>query len=53
MQGKAAEPDIVVDFGMGDYPIACKKIWSERNVESQVRKGTKQLAPFGKRESSR
>ena len=44
--GIAAEPDIVVDFGMGRYPIACKKIWSEGGVEKHVSKGTKQLAPF-------
>lgn len=43
----AGEPDIMVDFGSGDYPIACKKIWSENNVENQIKKGGKQLAPFG------
>lgn len=42
----AAEPDILVDFGMGQYPIACKKIWSESGVESRVSHAAKQLAPF-------
>ncbi|WP_434110105.1 hypothetical protein [Paraburkholderia caffeinilytica] len=46
LAGKAAEPDIVVNFGNGDYPIACKKIWSENGVEKHVRKGAKQLEPF-------
>ena len=36
LAAKAAEPDILVDFGMGDYPIACKKIWSESGVEKRV-----------------
>lgn len=43
---KAAEPDILVDFGFGDYPIACKKSWSEKGIEDHVRKAAKQLAPF-------
>lgn len=47
LSGRAAEPDIVVDFGMSDYPIACKKIWSENGVEKHVSKGAKQIAPFG------
>ncbi|HCI1651737.1 TPA: hypothetical protein NOE00_002087 [Pseudomonas aeruginosa] len=47
LSAKAAEPDIVVDFGMGEYPIACKKIWSEKGVGGHVSKGAKQLAPFG------
>lgn len=46
LSGRAAEPDIVVDFGMSDYPIACKKIWSENGVEKHVSKGAKQIAPF-------
>ncbi|VTZ59308.1 hypothetical protein [Sinorhizobium medicae] len=49
LSAKAAEPDIVVDFGMGEYPIACKKIWSEKGVEGHVSKGAKQLASFGNR----
>jgi hypothetical protein len=43
---KAAEPDILVDFGFGEYPIACKKSWSEKGVEDHIRKAAKQLAPF-------
>ncbi len=43
---RAAEPDILVDFGFGDYPIACKKSWSEKGVKDHVRKAAKQLAPF-------
>ncbi|MBA1203605.1 hypothetical protein G7009_17935 [Pseudomonas capeferrum] len=43
---RAAEPDIQVDFGMGDYPIACKKIWSENGVRKRVSHAAKQLAPF-------
>jgi hypothetical protein len=42
----AAEPDILVDFGMGNYPIACKKIWSESGVAKRVSHAAKQLAPF-------
>lgn len=40
-------PDIVAQFDFGDYAIACKKIYSERGVEAQVRKGAKQLSRFG------
>jgi len=47
LSGAAAEPDILVNFGRGDYPIACKKIWSESGVEKHVRKGASQLEPFG------
>ncbi|MFM0327712.1 hypothetical protein [Caballeronia glebae] len=39
-------PDIVANFEFGKYPIACKKIYSERGVEAQMRKGAKQLAPY-------
>lgn len=46
LAAKAAEPDILVDFGIGDYPIACKKIWSENGVEKRVSHAAKQLAPF-------
>ncbi len=41
-------PDLLIDFGFGDYPIACKKIYSEKGVEGQMRKGVKQLEKFGK-----
>lgn len=46
LSAKAAEPDILVDVCGHQYPIACKKIWSESNVENQIRKASKQLAPF-------
>jgi hypothetical protein len=46
LTAKAAEPDILVDFGMGDYPIACKKIWSTLGVEKRVSHAARQLAPF-------
>jgi hypothetical protein len=41
------EPDIVANFGIGDYPIACKKVYSERGVETQMRKGVHQMSAFG------
>ncbi|WP_174044392.1 hypothetical protein [Rhizobium rhizogenes] len=46
LKSRPAEPDILVDYGAGDYPVACKKIWSEAGVPSQVRKGAKQLRKF-------
>lgn len=42
-----AEPDLVIDIANERYPIACKKVHSERGVEAQMRKGVKQLAAFG------
>ncbi|WP_400564408.1 hypothetical protein ACFELC_23690 [Pseudomonas aeruginosa] len=44
---QAAEPDILVNLGTSDYPIACKKIWSERGLGKHIDKGAKQLEPFG------
>lgn len=46
LASRAAEPDIVVNFGSGDYPVACKKIWSDSGVRNQIRAGAKQLRPF-------
>ncbi|WP_104962982.1 hypothetical protein [Pseudomonas sp. XWY-1] len=43
---RAEEPDILVDIGFGDYPIACKKSWSKCGLEKQISKAAKQLAPF-------
>lgn len=40
---RIAEPDIVADFGFGDYGLACKKIYSENSVEKAVKKGTTQI----------
>ncbi len=42
-----AEPDLVIDIAGTRYPIACKKVHSERGVEAQMRKGVKQLTAFG------
>ncbi|MFG8723603.1 hypothetical protein ACEPUM_09725 [Pseudomonas aeruginosa] len=44
---RAAEPDILVSLGACDYPIACKKIWSERGLGKHIDKGARQLEPFG------
>ena len=41
------EPDLVVDVFGERYPIACKKIYSPKGVEAQMRKGVKQLTNFG------
>lgn len=40
-------PDLLAEFSFGAYPVACKKIYSERGVEGQVRKGAKQLKRHG------
>ena len=45
----AEPPDLVADFGFGDYGIACKKTYSEKGVEVQVRKGAQQIAKAGLR----
>lgn len=42
-----SEPDIVLDVGGERYPVSCKKIYSERGVEAQMRKAVHQLARFG------
>lgn len=42
-----AEPDILLELETGDYPVACKKINSVANLEGQLRKGVRQLRPFG------
>lgn len=41
-------PDIVVDLAGAPLPIACKKVYSEKGVEAQLRKGTDQLKGKGK-----
>lgn len=38
---------LVITIGSERYPVACKKVHSERGVEAQMRKGVKQLAAFG------
>lgn len=40
-------PDLMCTLDFGDYPIACKKIYSEKGVEAQVRKGAQQLHEHG------
>lgn len=42
-----AEPDVVVEVFGERYPLACKKIHSEKGVETQVRRGVQQLERFG------
>ncbi|WP_152553220.1 hypothetical protein [Bordetella bronchiseptica] len=39
-------PDIVMALDGREYPVACKKVWSEEGVEDHIRKGGKQLRPF-------
>jgi hypothetical protein len=41
-------PDIVIDLCISPFPVACKKIYSEKGVEAQLRKGVKQLAQHGR-----
>lgn len=36
-------PDIVANFGFGDYSIACKKVYSHNSVENQVRRACQQI----------
>lgn len=36
-------PDIVVDFGFGNYSIACKKIYERKSLVSRLRDGAKQI----------
>jgi hypothetical protein len=47
MKAVLAEPDILLKLDTGDYPVACKKINSVANLEGQLRKGARQLRPFG------
>src|SRR5690606_16882739 len=42
-----SDPDLVINLACERYPVACKKIHSERGVEAQMRKGVQQLARFG------
>ena len=37
------EPDIVCDFGFGDYAIACKRMYGERTLSAKVRDGAKHI----------
>ena len=40
-------PDLMLALGGADYPIACKKIYSEKGVQGQMQKGARQLAKLG------
>lgn len=40
-------PDIVIALDGAPYSVVCKKIYSERGAEAQVRKGIKQLKASG------
>ena len=42
-----AEPDLVIDVAGESYPIACKKVYSEKGVEARMRSGISQLEAFG------
>lgn len=41
-------PDLIVEGADFSYGLACKKIYSEKGVEAQVRKGVQQLKKSGK-----
>lgn len=40
-------PDIVADMSFGRYSIACKKVYSDANVEKQLRIGIRQVIESG------
>lgn len=40
-------PDIVAEVADFEVPIACKKVYSEKGVEAQIRKGVKQIEAHG------
>lgn len=40
-------PDIIADFGMGSYSIACKKIYKPKSLESRLRDGASQIGKSG------
>jgi len=40
-------PDIVAEVADFAVPIACKKVYSEKGVEAQIRKGVKQIEAHG------
>lgn len=44
---KIGEPDLVVDLNGLSFPIACKRIHSEKGVEGHMSKGVAQLAALG------
>lgn len=44
----ADPPDLIVEGSDFSYGLACKKIYSEKGVEAQVRKGVQQLKKSGR-----
>ena len=40
-------PDIVAKLNGADYPVACKKVWTETGVKEHIRKAGTQLRRFG------
>lgn len=40
-------PDLIAEVADFEMPIACKKVYSEKGVEAQVRKGVKQIEAHG------
>jgi hypothetical protein len=46
MNATLAEPDIMATVGSFEIPVACKKIYSEKNLENQLRSAGTQLAKF-------
>jgi hypothetical protein len=47
MEARLAEPDVVTNFGHGDYGVACKKVYSENSVEKCIAKGVRQITDSG------
>lgn len=44
---RLAEPDIVLEHEGGDYALAAKRVYSERGVKAQMRKGVQQIERAG------
>lgn len=40
-------PDIIADMSFGSYSIACKKVYSDKNVDTQLKKGVRQVIESG------
>ncbi len=47
INARSAEPDILLNIEGDNYALACKKVYSVRGIEAQVRKGTKQISKSG------
>jgi hypothetical protein len=46
LNASLAEPDIIVRIGTLEIPVACKKIYSGKNLEDQLRSAGRQLSRF-------